>query len=165
MTELEALRAEDVANVYKDNRLAGTLVRDGEQVSFRYDDAYLADENLPDVAYSLPRGTDPVVATAGAVPPFFAGLLPEGVRLRAIAVGTKTSEDDHLTLLLAVGGDTIGDVRVVPANGSLEPPPVVFTREHPAEDDLLQAFARATSTDPAMLDRVALPGVQEALAN
>lgn len=160
MIELDALRAEDAADVYKDDRLAGTLVRDGEQVSFRYDRAYLAAENVPDVAYSLPRGPNPVVATGGAVPPFFAGLLPEGVRLRAIAVGTRTSEDDHLTLLLAVGSDAIGDVRVVPANGSLEPPPVLFTGEHAAEDDLVQVFARATSTDPALLDRVALPGVQ-----
>jgi HipA N-terminal domain len=52
------------------------------------------------------------VTTGGAVPAFFVGLLPEGVRLGVVTTSTKTSADDHFTLLLAIGADTIGDVRV-----------------------------------------------------
>ncbi|UNC00395.1 HipA N-terminal domain-containing protein [Mycolicibacterium boenickei] len=39
----------------------------------------------------------------------FAGLLPEGVQLGVVTTLTKTSADDHLTLLLAIGADTIGN--------------------------------------------------------
>ncbi|HTX97601.1 MAG TPA: HipA N-terminal domain-containing protein [Mycobacterium sp.] len=60
-------------------------------------------------------GEYPVVTTGGSVPPFFAGPLPEGVRLGVVTSSTKTSADDHLTLLLAIGSDTIGNVRVVPS--------------------------------------------------
>lgn len=160
MTTLEALRSVDKADVYKRDRLAGNLVRDGDQVAFIYAADYLSDVHAPEVAHTLPRTPEPTVAAGGSVQPFFAGLLPEGVRLRAVALGTRTSEDDHLTLLLAVGQDTIGDVRVVPAGEPPQPPLPVFDDERPTEDDLAEIFTRATSTSSDELDRVALPGVQ-----
>jgi len=160
MTALEDLRAVEAADVYKGDHLAGSLVREGGAVVFRYDEEYLAEPGLPDVAYTLPRSVDPVVAGGGAVPPFFAGLLPEGVRLHAVVVGTRTSEDDHLTLLLAVGQDAIGDVRVVPTSARPVSPESVFDEARAGEFDLAEVFARATSTDLDVLDRVALPGVQ-----
>ena len=72
----------------------------------------------PAIATTLPVTTTPVTTLGGAVPAFFAGLLPEGRRLSALRQGVKTSADDELSLLLGVGGDTIGDVRVVPAGAS-----------------------------------------------
>ena len=42
-------------------------------------------------------------------------LLPEGRRLGALRRAVKTSADDELSLLLAVGADAIGDVQVVPS--------------------------------------------------
>ncbi|MFZ0831646.1 MAG: HipA N-terminal domain-containing protein, partial [Mycobacterium sp.] len=108
------------ADVYVDDDLAGHLVRGpGDTVSFDY-----VAEPRPtharvrerSVSWSLPRsGNHPVVTTGGGVPAFFAGLLPEGVRLGVVTLSTKTSADDHLTLLLAIGADTVGNVRVVPA--------------------------------------------------
>ena len=50
--------------------------------------------------------------------PFFAGLLPEGLRLRALVRAVKTSEDDLFSLLAAVGVDTIGDVSVTAPGAS-----------------------------------------------
>jgi serine/threonine-protein kinase HipA len=47
------------------------------------------------------------------VPPFFANLLPEGRRLAALRRSVKTSPDDELSLLLAVGSDPVGDVQVL----------------------------------------------------
>ena len=45
------------------------------------------------VSWSLLRSREyPVVTTGGAVPAFFAGLLPEGVRLGVLTSSTKTSE-------------------------------------------------------------------------
>ena len=113
------LRFVGAADVYKRGRLAGHLRRDLAGVTFEYDDDYLADPDAPSVATSLPRTTEPVrTGSAGAVPPFFAGLLPEGRRLSALRRAVKTSADDDLTLLLAVGNDTVGDVQVVPAGSS-----------------------------------------------
>lgn len=157
---LEDLRRIEAADVYKGPRLTGHLTREGEDVVFRYDADYLAEPSSEPVARTLPRRDKAVRATAGAVPPFFAGLLPEGARLRAVVMGTRTSEDDHLTLLLAVGQDAIGDVRVVPAGHQPSTPPVSVTEDDVAGTDLVEVFARATSTTSEDLERVALPGVQ-----
>ncbi len=158
--DLPDLRAIDVADVYKGDVLAGQLAREGNDVVFRYAAAYVANETVSPVARTLPLGPDPVRATAGSVPAFFAGLLPEGLRLRAIVTGTRTSEDDHLTLLLAVGQDAIGDVRVVPAGATPPPPVPTLEQRRVADVDLVEVFTEAISISSARFERRALPGVQ-----
>ncbi|MFC9896115.1 type II toxin-antitoxin system HipA family toxin [Nocardia sp. NPDC127579] len=153
------LRDIDAADVYKSGRLAGHFRRERDDVAFTYDRAYLADPTAPPVAFTLPKAAGDFRATGGSVPPFFAGLLPEGLRLTAITTATRTSADDHLSILLAVGADTIGDVQVVPAGQHpVDPAPVLAT--DPASADFVELFSRATSTDLADLDRAGLPGVQ-----
>ncbi len=110
-----ALRFVGAAEVHKRGRLAGRLVREAAGVRFQYEQDYLDDPDAPAVATTLPRTAEPTITPAGAVPPFFAGLLPEGRRLGALQRAVKTSADDELSLLLAVGRDTIGDVEVLPA--------------------------------------------------
>lgn len=100
------------AIVVKGEMPAATLERAGDGVEFRYLPDYLALGGRP-VATTLPLTAEPVRTPAGAVPPFFAGLLPEGRRLTALRRRVKTSADDELGLLLAVGADTVGDVRVL----------------------------------------------------
>lgn len=156
---LDELRRTAAADVWKDDRLAARLARDGEDVVFAYRADYLADPG-PAIARTLPLTANPTRTPAGAVPPFFAGLLPEGARLRAVVAGTRTSEDDHLTLLLAVGADTIGDVRVVPEGISPSEPAATVAEEDIASVRLADVFARAVSPDPQELERIALPGVQ-----
>lgn len=107
------------ADVYKAGVLAAALTKSGSGVEFRYRDDYLAADGPP-IATTLPRGTEPTLTVAGAVPPFFAGLLPEGRRLTSLRLAIKASADDELSLLLAVGRDTIGDVKVVPAGEPLD---------------------------------------------
>jgi serine/threonine-protein kinase HipA len=156
---LTELRSIDRADVYKAGQLAGSLERDGDDIAFRYLTGYL-DAAGPAVASGLPLSPIPVRTGAGAVPPFFAGLLPEGARLQAVVTGTKTSPDDHLTLLMALGADAIGDVQVVPAGIALaEPVPALLGAELSAVD-FTDVFTRATSADPNELERIALPGVQ-----
>jgi len=159
-SDVRGLRLIEWADVYKAGRHAGSLRRDGDAVVFDYAPDYLADPNSPPVAVSLPKRDAPVRATGGAVPPFFAGLLPEGVRLQAVTAAARTSSDDHLTLLLAVGGDAVGDVQVVAENTSPAEPKALFDPASAAQEDFEAVFARATATDPDLLDRVALPGVQ-----
>lgn len=153
-----------VADVYKGDALAGTLTRltDGG-TAFVYTGEYLAGSGQA-VASTLPRRPEPYVARSGAAPAFFAGLLPEGVRLQAVIAAVKTSADDELSLLLAVAGDTVGDVTVVPAGEPPGPAGGVEGFTEPAAVSFQELFTRSVDPSGAFLDR-AVPGVQEKLSN
>lgn len=109
--QLRQLRAVEQAQVHKKGLSAASLrrLRDGS-VEF----AYLPDYEGPPLASSLPVGAPPVVTSNGGLPTFFTNLLPEGRRLTAIRRVLRTSTDDDLTMLLAVGGDLVGDVQATP---------------------------------------------------
>jgi serine/threonine-protein kinase HipA len=155
-TEWAEYRRFDRAQVLKKERLAGELVRRDGGVEFRYDPEYLAAGREP-VASTLPLSEQPTFRPSGAVPAYFAGLLPEGRRLQAVRTAVKTSYDDELTLLLAVGADPVGDVRVLPEGVAPEEvAPRVQVRRW-SEVSFDEVFAEETGTEP---DRVALPGVQ-----
>lgn len=113
MTRTDPRRV-DLAEVHAHGRVAATLRRRDGAVEFRYHPDYLDSGGRP-VATTLPLTDEPVVTIGGALPPFFSGLLPEGRRLSALRAAVKTSADDELSLLLAVGDDPVGDVRVRPA--------------------------------------------------
>jgi serine/threonine-protein kinase HipA len=145
------LRFVERADVLKQGRRAATLTRSGEGVAF----SYLPHYDGPPVATTLPLGAPSVVRAGGAVPAFFAGLLPEGRRLGALRREAKTSADDELTLLLAVGADAIGDVQVVPEG---EAP----TEVAPAVDEVGNASFEQLLADLGIrAQRVGLPGVQD----
>ena len=156
--ELDALRFVERVDVYKGGVLAAELSRGPRGVTFRYDDAHL-ERGGPPVAFTLPLSAELVVAAGpGALPPFFSGLLPEGRRLTALRRAVKTSVDDELSLLLAVGNDVIGDVQVVPSGEhpvESEPRLSVRSWEEIRFRDLLADAGQSS------IDRVALPGVQD----
>ncbi|WP_225732005.1 MULTISPECIES: type II toxin-antitoxin system HipA family toxin [unclassified Nocardia] len=154
------LRTIDEADVYKADRIAGQLRRERDDVVFTYAEPYLADPSTPPVAFTLPKQRGGFRATGGSVPAFFAGLLPEGLRLTAITTATRTSEDDHFSILLAVGADTIGDVRLLPGGAVPDDPPPLFDTTDTTDADFTALFARATSAKADDLDRTAIPGVQ-----
>lgn len=143
------------ADVYKAGTLAATLTRVAGAVEFRYHNPYLS-SGLPPVATSLPLTPDVLALHGGAVPPFFAGLLPEGRRLTALRTAIKTSADDELSLLVAVGSDTIGDVQVMPAGE----PPIAAAPLLEIPHDLTD-FRFADAIPPGAIDRTGLPGVQD----
>lgn len=155
--DLEELKEVVRADVYKSGELAAHLTRVGAGgVEFEYTLDWVHNSG-PSVATTLPVSTEVVVSSGGAVPAFFAGLLPEGRRLIALRQGVKTSGDDELSLLLGVGGDTIGDVRVVPEGGSPDQVPARLQVTSFAEvrfSDLLRDMG-------VRVDRVGLPGVQD----
>lgn len=103
----------DRANVYKAGVLAADLIRTPAGVVFEYRTEYLAAGGAR-VASTLPAQPGSRLTPAGAVPPYFAGLLPEGRRLSTLRRAVKTSADDELSLLAAIGDDTVGDVKVAP---------------------------------------------------
>lgn len=152
-------RAIDTADVYKKDQLAARLARSESAVEFTYLEDYLAGGH-PAVARTLPLRSRGVRTEGGAVAPFFAGLLPEGARLTALTRRLKTSADDMLSLLLAVGADTVGDVRVVPAGRPPEEPAPLAASDRWEDADFAELFARSVGLDPDESDRVALPGAQ-----
>jgi serine/threonine-protein kinase HipA len=154
--QLEGLRAVDQADVYKRGLRAATLTRTADGLEFRYFDEWVDAGGGP-VATTLPLRAEPVRRPAGALPAYFAGLLPEGRRLGALRRAVKTSADDELSLLLAVGTDAIGDVQVVPAGvAPADVPPRI------AIGDIgTMSFAELLTELGIHAQRVALPGVQD----
>lgn len=164
MKPLDELRQVERATVLKRGTPAAILERRRDAIVFAYHLPYLEGGGLP-VATSLPLSDTPVVThSAGALPPFFSGLLPEGRRLSTLRAAVKTSADDELTLLLAVGADAVGDVQIVPEGESVPPevePRVVAERW--SEVRFSELFADSAG-GTAALDRVAIPGVQEKIS-
>jgi serine/threonine-protein kinase HipA len=150
---LSDLKRVDVAGVWKWGVRAARLTREPTGIAFAYEPDYVG----PPVAFTLPRDVGVVRYAGGALPPFFSGLLPEGRRLSAIRNATKTSADDELTLLLAVGWDTVGDMQVAPID--VPEPATVPAGPSLAEADFAELFARAVAADPE--DRAAIAGAQD----
>lgn len=146
------VRTVESADVYKDGTLAAVLERSDGGVRFSYHPAYSG----PPVATSLPVGATPRFTPAGSVPPFFAGLLPEGRRFSSLQRSIKSSADDELSLLLAVGSDTIGDVVVMPHGVAPEIATPLLSVESFADVRFSELL-----TDAGIVDAVALPGVQD----
>lgn len=160
MRPVDELRRVERATVLKQGKVAGTLLRRTDAIVFTYDPGYVAVAGPP-VATTLPVSDEPVVTHApGALPPFFSGLLPEGRRLTALRTAAKTSADDELTLLLAVGGDAIGDVQVLPEGEQamdIEPRVTVSTWTDVRFREIMSASVGGTGG----IDRVGIPGVQD----
>lgn len=151
--DLQYLKLIREADVYKGGTLAGQLSRTLQGgVRFTYRDSYVAAGNAP-VAFSLPLTGQAIETSNGALPPFFAGLLPEGHRLTVLKNAAKTSFDDELSLLLAVGADVPGDVQVVPAGAAPTEPETLADTSRPEELD----FTVLSNS----VDLHALPGVQD----
>ena len=147
-----------VADIYKAGILAARLERHEGGTRFSYLPAYLASGG-PAVASSLPLSTQPVLSGGGAAPPYFTGLLPEGRRLNALRRSIKTSADDDLSLLIAAGGNPVGDVQIVGHGEPLDPD------EHAVElDPKLPVDFEQLLGDPDLIDPVALAGVQDKLS-
>lgn len=143
----------DVAGVWVNDTLAARIVKQNGVNTFSYVEGY-AEAGGSAVATTLPLGKE-VATTSGALPPFFTGLLPEGRRLSALRRTLKASLDDELTLLLAVGGNTVGNVSVLPwGQPPSELPPLVDVSDgHGNFAELLDPAAEH--------DAHALAGVQE----
>jgi serine/threonine-protein kinase HipA len=147
-----------IADIYKAGVLAARLERHDGGTRFSYLPAYLTSGG-PAVATSLPLTAEPVISGAGAAPPYFTGLLPEGRRLNALRRSIKTSADDDLSLLIAAGGNPVGDVQIVGHGERLDP------EEHAVElDTKLPMDFDQLLGDPDLIDPVALAGVQDKLS-
>jgi serine/threonine-protein kinase HipA len=101
--------------VYRGLALVGKLERTARGSRFSYvpqafgSSAHLAPQGI---SFAMPVRDRPYEVSGVNLDPFFAGLLPEGLRLRALVQHLKSSEDDLFSMLVAVGQNTVGDVWV-----------------------------------------------------
>lgn len=150
MTEaLDRITDVTIAQVSKAGVPAAIIERTSTGSTF----AYLPEYSGAAVAHTLPVTATPIPVPGGAMPPFFSGLLPEGRRLTALRQGVKTSADDDLSLLLAVGTDLVGDVTVTPFGRAPEPVGPLVDRQE-------VSFA-ALRTETGIIDRVGIAGMQD----
>lgn len=158
LTDVEAL------DVYRGDDRVGTLERTEHGARFVYDDAFLdACGESPGIAFHLPA-SQRVHETQGVnLHPYFAGLLPEGLRLAALLGRVRTSADDLFTLLAAAGWDAVGDVATVPAGEAFpQPAPVDVRRLH--EMDFGELLRRSLNEEARTLEDPTVPGVQPKLS-
>ncbi len=96
------------ASVFVNGSLAGELqeIKRGREYYFSYLETYKG----PSVSLEMP--IEQLVYKFDRFPPFFEGLLPEGIMLEGLLRQTKIDRDDLLSQLIAVGGDMVGNVTV-----------------------------------------------------
>jgi serine/threonine-protein kinase HipA len=117
--------------VWLHGRHVGWLCEAGRTTRFVATEPYLADPRRPTISMSmtvpgeekltqdtLNNHFDPAVyRERGELPPFFAGLLPEGALRRRLAATRKHVRDmDDFGILASAGEDLPGAAQVIPAN-------------------------------------------------
>ena len=115
-------RSIDRLEVFRADERVGSLTRLPRGCEFRYQADFL-EGSEPPIALHLPKTPEPLV-TEGILnlPPFFAGLLPEGVMFEAAQKLIGSAKDNLFAVLAATGRDAVGDVDVrVPGETSREP--------------------------------------------
>lgn len=96
------------AKVLVNGAYAGDLVEveRGQKYVFLYLDNYAG----PSVSLSMPNSRREY--TFDRFPPFFEGLLPEGMMLEGLLRQIKADRTDYMSQLIAVGADLVGHVTV-----------------------------------------------------
>jgi serine/threonine-protein kinase HipA len=83
-----------------------TEIKKGKEYLFEYPDGYQG----PEISRTMM--TDRKVYHFNEFPPFFDGLLPEGIQLDGLLKINKIDRDDCFSQLIAVGNDLVGAVTV-----------------------------------------------------
>ncbi|MEN8122191.1 MAG: HipA N-terminal domain-containing protein [Bacteroidota bacterium] len=96
------------AKVYMHNKPAGYLteIEKNKKYKFSYDDKY----NGEPVSLTMP--VELKEFSFNSFPPFFDGLLPEGIQLDGLLRIKKIDKDDYFSQLIATGADFVGAVSV-----------------------------------------------------
>lgn len=144
--------------IYKKDEYAGILRRIDKGCSFQLDREFIAKSKESYFSYSIKNDSEPLIMMGDNLPPFFAGLLPEGRRFNALVKQLKTSEDDLFSLFALVGADCVGDINTEKnAYASTELPKL-------KEVNFYQFFERTMDPEGLVINTQALAGVQEKIS-
>lgn len=146
-------------SIYKGSEFAGFLQRTNQGCVLQFSTDFINNPRVPYFSYCIPKNIAEVVVSGDNLPPFFAGLLPEGRRLSALINRIKTSQDDLFSLFAAVGSDCVGDVFVGDlANKLFSAPPKLSTV------NFYSYFEELVAPNASTIDPNALAGVQEKIS-
>lgn len=145
--------------IYKKKEFAGVLRRTEYGCEFELNSTFRNHSKEAYFSYYIPKDASKIIMQGDNLPPFFAGLLPEGRRLNALVDKIKTSKDDLFSLYSAVGSDCIGDIYVGnPAQTELSPAKKI------EEVNFYSLFEETIAPDNSLFDSKALAGVQEKIS-
>lgn len=96
--------------IFKEDLFVGHLERTLKGCQIVFDESYFSKHQGQSLTYSITVTDQTLVFSGTNLPTYFAGLLPEGLRLRALRNRLKTSEDDMFSLLVATGANPVGDI-------------------------------------------------------
>ncbi|VEG89928.1 type II toxin-antitoxin system HipA family toxin [Legionella spiritensis] len=145
--------------IYKKTEFAGVLRRTEYGCEFELNSTFRDHSNEAYFSYCITKDTAKIVMQGDNLPPFFAGLLPEGRRLNALVDKIKTSKDDLFSLFSAVGSDCIGDIYVGnPAKAEFPPAKKL------EEVNFYSLFEETIAPESPLFDSKALAGVQEKIS-
>jgi serine/threonine-protein kinase HipA len=96
------------AKVHNFRRYAGDLLEleKGKKYLFKYSDRY----DGPPISLTMPVNKKEY--SFDEFPPFFEGLLPEGIQLESLLRQTKIDRNDFFSILVVTGEDLVGSVTV-----------------------------------------------------
>ncbi len=96
------------ASIYMQGQLAGFLTESTDRTNYIFE--YIEDyKGLP---ISLTMPVEQKSFSYNTFPPFFDGVLPEGIMLDGLLRQLKIDKRDYFSQLLAVGEDLVGAVTV-----------------------------------------------------
>ena len=98
------------AKVYMHDELAGYLIESTEKDTYKFE--YLKEYAGAPISLTMPIKEE--VFVFRNFPPFFDGVLPEGIMLEGLLRQLKIDKKDYFSQLLAVGEDLVGAVTVKP---------------------------------------------------
>lgn len=96
------------AKVYNFGVYAGDLIELERNNKYKFN--YIETYNGPPISLTLPTKQKEYLFEK--FPPFFEGLLPEGIQLEALLRKTKIDRNDLFSILLLTGKDLVGSVTV-----------------------------------------------------
>lgn len=145
--------------IYKKTEFAGILRRTEYGCEFELNSTFKTHSNETYFSYCIAKNASKIVMQGDNLPPFFAGLLPEGRRLNALVDKIKTSKDDLFSLFSAVGSDCIGDIYVGNPVQTEFPPAKKLE-----EVNFYSLFEETITPESSLFDSKALAGVQEKIS-
>lgn len=155
-----------VAEVWRESTHVGSITRTAYGSIFEYTtDFFEQKKTMPGgIALHLPYSRRRTETLGTNLHTYFAGLLPEGLRLRVLVEHTKTSEDDLLSLLVAAGTDTVGDLSVIPHGQPFPEPAPRKVKLEPESVLFSELFAQSLPLMGTESTEPTVPGVQEKIS-
>lgn len=148
--------------IFKKANFCGYLRRRADGgAEFEYAPEYLLNDENPDLCLNMKKRAAPYIQHGANLHPYFAGLLPEGLRLKFLLQKVKTSPDDLFSLFAAIGNDCIGDVYTQTQDEQIETP----TTAPPSWQSInfYEHFLSSLS-EPSSKDNSEIAGVQEKIS-